>query len=288
MPPAALHAPLPDGRVVDLVELGDPDGRPVLALHGTPASAAVWEPLDAAARRAGVRLVAPNRPGIAGSTRRPDYTVREAAEDAVAAARSLGVERFSVLGWSGGCPYALGCAAVAPGEVDAVVLLGAVAPPGAPVERLNLVDLSMEWLSVHAPAVAGAALGVQATLARLAPGVARQVLEVDLRDPDRVAVRSAPQWWDLRFFTDAFRTGAVGVVEDYRAAARPWGFALEDVTAPTTVFWGDHDSITPRSHSEHVAAAVGTEVEVLPGRGHFAVVTEADRLLAATSPAPPA
>ena len=48
---------LDDGREISFAEIGDPNGTPVFAFHGTPGSQLLFRPLDDAARRLGVRLI---------------------------------------------------------------------------------------------------------------------------------------------------------------------------------------------------------------------------------------
>src|SRR5512140_2489608 len=91
---------LPDGRNLSYAEYGDPQGRPLIGFHGMPGSRYFMSILDAPARQAGLRLVAPERPGYGGSS--PwrggllDYT-----RDVLALADALKFERFAVLGVSG-------------------------------------------------------------------------------------------------------------------------------------------------------------------------------------------
>ena len=54
---------LSDGRDLGWVELGDPDGKPVMAFHGTPGSRLQLTHDEDSVRRAGVRLVCLDRPG---------------------------------------------------------------------------------------------------------------------------------------------------------------------------------------------------------------------------------
>ena len=122
MPLAALR----DGRSLAWSEVGDPLGRPVLFFHGCPDTRrAAWSGHEAA-RRLGVRLIAANRPGYGASTpAAPSY--RRVADDAVALADLLGLDRCGLLGMSVGGTYALACAAHHPDRVDAAAL---VATPG--------------------------------------------------------------------------------------------------------------------------------------------------------------
>lgn len=101
---------LPDGRKLGWLDLGEPGGPPVIVFHGTPGSC-----LQVAAERgaidlAGVRFIAPDRPGYGHSTFVPKRRLAAWALDVEALADHLGIGRFSVVGYSGGGPHALACA----------------------------------------------------------------------------------------------------------------------------------------------------------------------------------
>ena len=95
-----------DGRVLGYLELGDAGGAPVLALDG-PGSRALAKAAAPAAERAGVRLVAPDRPGFLDSAPAPDRTILDWANDAIELADELGLERFGLLAQSRARPSRL-------------------------------------------------------------------------------------------------------------------------------------------------------------------------------------
>lgn len=117
--------PLDDGRVLAVDDLGDPDGAPVLHLHGTPDSRLSRHPDDDVA---GVRLLAVDRPGIGRSTAHPGRTLATVADDLAAVLAHLGVERAAVLGWSAGAPFAVALAARHPAAVGTVGLVAPLVP----------------------------------------------------------------------------------------------------------------------------------------------------------------
>ena len=83
---------LADGRRLCFDDVGAPDGRAVLYVHGTPDSRRARHPDDGTApRRVGVRLIAVDRPGAGGSDLDPDGTVGSFADDAAALAAHLGI-----------------------------------------------------------------------------------------------------------------------------------------------------------------------------------------------------
>jgi len=76
-----------DGRVLKVLEDGEPAGRPVLVHNGMPNSRLLFAGDVRSARRLGVRLISYDRPGYGGSTRQAGRTVADCAEDVRAIAR---------------------------------------------------------------------------------------------------------------------------------------------------------------------------------------------------------
>ena len=117
-----------NGRVLVYREFGHPGGRPVIYCHGGFMSGLDIAPWDDDAVAAGVRIVAPARPGLEGSSVAPGRTTVDWADDVRALLDGLAIERAGVLGWSMGGQYALACAARLPDRVEqAVVVAGASA-----------------------------------------------------------------------------------------------------------------------------------------------------------------
>ena len=102
-------------------ELGDPDGFAVVFHNGTPCSRLMPEWWDAPARERGLRMIGIDRPGYGNAPAEPNRSLRSVAEATAALMDDLGVDRFAVIGVSGGGPYALACGAFLPDRVVAVI-----------------------------------------------------------------------------------------------------------------------------------------------------------------------
>src|SRR4051794_38216406 len=112
---------LADGRVIRTLESGALDGTPVVVFHPTPSSRLFVRQYAGAALRSGTRLVGFSRPGTGGSA----MTIpglRVVADDAVRVADAAGLDRFTVLGFSGGTPFAAATTALHPDRVGALGL----------------------------------------------------------------------------------------------------------------------------------------------------------------------
>lgn len=145
---------LPDGRLLAYDDVGDPQGRPVIYLHGTPDCRLARHPDDDLARRDGVRLVAVDRPGAGDSTPHPEATLTSLGHDLLALLDHLGVDQAGLLGWSSGGLFALAAAAVLGRRAASVALVATVPPREAyedpsvvaalSPERQHFVELAQE------------------------------------------------------------------------------------------------------------------------------------------------
>jgi pimeloyl-ACP methyl ester carboxylesterase len=122
---------LGDGRTLhayDAVADGAEGRLAVFWHHGTPNVGGPPEPLFPAAARSGIRWVSYDRPGYGGSTPHPGRDMASTAADVASVADALGIERFAVMGHSGGAAHALACAALLPQRVLAAVCASGLAP----------------------------------------------------------------------------------------------------------------------------------------------------------------
>ena len=132
----------PDGRKIDFLVAGPPDGLPLVLHEGTPVGLVLYPPTVQVARVRGLRVILAARPGYEGSTPRPGRRVVDVAQDTAAVLDELGADAFVTVGWSGGGPHALACAAALPGRCLAAASIAGVAP-----YRANGLD----WLAGMGP-----------------------------------------------------------------------------------------------------------------------------------------
>ncbi|MEY2569409.1 MAG: hypothetical protein QOE35_3938 [Actinomycetota bacterium] len=269
-------------RVVGVYEYGDPSGAPVFAFHGTPSCGAGFAWADGPAKERGLRVVAPDRPGVGRSTR-ARWTVAGYPEHVVALADAMGIERFAVWGYSGGGPYAVACAALLPERVSAVAVSAGMGQMGvwAQADDFEKTDRQLLGLSRRWPGLARLVLGTTARLAKLSPKSAVKSFEKELSPADReVTPTLGSPAETIALFTEAFTNGAYGVVADYLAIAEPWGLDLESITVPMTIWHGDEDTMVPLRHSEELARRVGTAtMTVWPHAGHLGTITHVAEIL---------
>jgi pimeloyl-ACP methyl ester carboxylesterase len=262
-----------DGRTLAYAEWGDPDGLPVVFHHGTPGTRLDRHPDDAVYD--GFRVLAADRPGYGRSDRDPGRTVASVAKDTAALADELGLERFVVLGVSGGGPHALACAALLPGRVARAAIVVGAAPSDDPdfdflagMAEINLKEFGAALRGREA-IEAELAQYVETTRANpeaVIDEIASELPEYDREVLERPAVRAVFR----ESLAESVRQGTAGWADDDLAFARGWGFRLEEVNVPVRLWQGELDVLVPRSHGEYLAAKIpDSAFELVPGAGHM-------------------
>lgn len=264
-----------DDRQIGFAEFGDPQGRAVFWLHGTP-GARRQIPTEARlyAERNHIRLIGVDRPGIGSSTPHQYKSVRAFADDLHRIADTLGIDKMAVIGLSGGGPYTLACAAEMPDRVIAAGVLGGVAPmvgPDAISSPLMLMGAAM------APVlqVAGLPIRLAATgLVRLIRPVASPALEMYAwMSPEgdrRMLGRPEFKAMFLDDLLNGSRKQVAAPFYDIVVFERDWGFRLDDVTVPVRWWHGDHDHIVPFAHGRHVVSRLpDAQLTELPYESHL-------------------
>jgi pimeloyl-ACP methyl ester carboxylesterase len=263
---------LSSGHVLGYAEYGDLHGVPMFYFHGWPSSRFQGELMDEAGKKFGLRIIAPDRPGIATSDFQPGRTLLDWPPLITELADRLGLGKFHVMGVSGGGPYVLVCVhALSDRLLSAGILCGA--PPLREVGTEGLLwtyRLGM-WAQRRLPFMVG-------------PG---------LRVVGWIAGRSIHQWPQTWFWKN-------GATEDLRAMRDPrlhgilmrstraavlsrgyavrwdgmiyssdWGFDLAHLDFPSRFWHGALDRNIPLVLAQKAAARVpGATFKIYPQDGH--------------------
>ncbi len=268
----------PDGRQLSTHVYGDPEGRPVFLLHGTPGSRLGPHPRAAVLHRLGVQLIAFDRPGYGRSDRMEGRRVADAATDVLAIADAYGLDKFAVVGRSGGGPHALACAALLPDRVTKAAVLVGLAPRGA--NGLDWYDgMTESNVSEHTAAANGreglaAMTEAAADAVRADPESLLASLQPEMPDPDRrVVADPGIRALLLKTYAEGLRTSADGWIDDVLAFYLPWGFDPATVTVPVLLWHGAIDNLSPVSHAMWLADRIpSATVVVQAGASHFSAL----------------
>jgi len=266
------------GRSVEVLTAGPQDGLPLVFHTGTPAGLVGFPPLVEAATARGFRSVFYARPGYGNSGAHPARRVADAAADVALVLDQIGARRFVTAGWSGGGPHALATAALLADRCVAAATIAGIAP--YPARDLDwLAGMAAENVTEFGAATEGetaleALLGPVAEV--LADVTAEQVAEAfgDLvTAADRAALTGEFAAYMAQSTRAALSTGIAGWRDDDLAFVRDWGFNLDQVRVPVSVWQGDQDAMVPFAHGQWLAGRLPqADAHLMAGEGHLTLI----------------
>ncbi len=276
---------LSDGRRLGFAEYGDADGRPVFFFHGIPGSR-LFRPPDDLTKTAGVRLICVERPGYGESSFQPGRRMLDWPADVAQLADHLEIDRFAVMGHSGGGPYALACAYALPKRVEMAVTLSGAGPMEArgAADGLVLLHRLAFRIGRYVPWWLLRTLATRIYSERLwalQAGIDRDAGRRPRADQvlfDQPEIRTACDASEI----EGLRPGMQGVVWDVRLLIRPWGFSLRDIGVPVHVWHGTADDQTSMAMARHMAAEIpGARCTVCDDEAHLLMFPHWEEILAA-------
>jgi pimeloyl-ACP methyl ester carboxylesterase len=269
----------PDARALQVATLGEASGHTVLFHHGTPGSANFVKMLAPLVEDGSLFVVTTSRAGYGKSSRLEGRDVASVVSDARAALDALGRSQYVAVGWSGGGPHALACAALDAPRCRAAWSLAGVVP----------TNLDFDWTEGMGPEnveeFALAREGGPQYEARIAmygdafaAATKDDVVELFgglLSEPDKAALEPVARREDFAAsMHQGFEFGWRGFYDDDQAMMKEWGFDPTTISVPVAVWFGDDDLMVPRTHGEWLARNLATASRhFFEGEGHVSLVT---------------
>jgi pimeloyl-ACP methyl ester carboxylesterase len=270
----------PDGRTLAYAIWGDPDGFPILALHGTPGCRLGRWAREELYAELGVCYVTHDRAGYGRSDRNHGRRVVDVVADVRALADELGLDQFGATGGSGGGPHVLACAALLPDRIVRAICEVGVAPLGSPglEQEAWLAGMDPENVKEFGWALAGEDV-LTPELQALQQQIEERVRvdpssilqDFDMSESDRAELARPETMQIIRESTFEWAANGVdGWVDDDLAMLQPWGFDVADISVPVLIRYGLTDVFVPPAHGEWLAANVpGCIVKVSDAAGHM-------------------
>ena len=270
----ARQAQLQDGRRLGFAQFGDADGEPIIFFHDLWGNRNLRHPDDSILARLGIRLIGMDRPGYGMSTRKSGRSLMDVVDDVMLLSKAMKLERFSVLGFSAGGPYALACAYRFP-QIVARCAVVAPLPP---------MDHAQGFRAIHP---------VYGRLFQLAGGnesffrlLMRGFFWFDSqRGPDQFVkelgglLTAADQkvlsninlfnsrrdiWGEIR------SGGSDQLADEMVTLTKPWGFRLQSISVPVDIWWGEADGFCAPGVGERMAGMIpNSQFRLEPQAGHF-------------------
>lgn len=261
---------------------GTSSGRWVLYLHGVPGSRLSAGLAHSTAQRLGLSLLSVDRPGYGLSDNVSDASLNAWPETVRELVDHLGIERFYIVGLSGGGPYALSCASLLPDRVVAAAIVSGMGP-AVPEVRKKMPRLNRAFL-FHARYLPW--------LLRLEAPAARVLLN---RYPDFLieSMRRGAGSSDRQILSDplivqalrtdiaeSIRQGPWGMVADAAAFVSDWDSIVRSISTRIDLWHGAADRIVPIESAHHLAERLDNRrTFFLEGEGHLFVTRQMETIV---------
>jgi pimeloyl-ACP methyl ester carboxylesterase len=263
---------LHDGRKLAYAEYGDPLGKPIFYFHGFPGSHWEAKMIEEGILKNHVRLIAVDRPGFGKSDFQRGRKFTDWPKDVIELANALRIEKFGVMGASGGGPYVLVCALKIP---ERLTRAGVIAGVGPFTEKDATRGMKMSNVFLF-------------KVGKFFPGllhlVFRQMAGVDMRnqmdkmlksmpEPDR-KVLTKPEMFEVMIadVKEAFLQGTNGAVYENIMYSNAWDFKLKDIQMEVLLWQGEKDTNVPPVMGHYQANAVPhCKAKFFPEEGHISL-----------------
>jgi pimeloyl-ACP methyl ester carboxylesterase len=234
---------------------------------------------EAMAHDRGFFIVTTSRAGYGLSSRRAGRTAADVVSDVHVVLDMYGRGNCVALGWSGGGPHALACAALDRPRCTGVVTLAGVAPStddfdwtdGMGPENVEEFAVAREGGQAHEDLIElqrdFLVAATADTLVEMLGGLLSEADKVTLKDREALETMTVA-------FQHGLDLGYYGFLDDDRIFVGDWGFSLSDVDGPVDVWFGDQDLMVPPSHGRYLASHINGATSVhRSGEGHISIVT---------------
>jgi len=274
----------PDGRAVLCAIFGARDyKRVVFYSHGFPACRIEAAVAHREALAQGITILALDRPGFGGSEWYAERQFEDWAKDVALVADHLSIERFAILGVSGGTPTAVAAAATLKTRVSSLCVVSGLGPLTAPgaMEGFNVANRALLRLGLRAPKLGRVVIQAIASMWRAVPATAMVWFGALLPAVDKeIVARRDVRIVLAKNIRESLRQGVRGVVTEFLLFMGEWRPLLRQVEAPTTIWHGDADTYVPVSMAEILKKEIkGSVFHQVKGGGHFMIIDRLPEIL---------
>ncbi len=268
---------LKDDRKLGYAECGDLNGKPIFHFHGDPGSRLEIRFFGDKPKEYGIRIISVDRPGYGLSDFQPERTLLDWPDDVVKLADHLGLDKFAVMGISGGGPYAAACAYKIPERLTSCGIIAGLGPINMPKKGMMRSNRIVLFIAQRFPFLVKPLIKAEMKAFGDPDKVQKSIenMAKKLPEPDRKFLQD-PQWLNIIIadFKEAFRSGPDGSALENKIYAKPWGFELKEISADLQVYiWhGELDVNVPISMGRKMCELIpNCKGKFFPNDGHLSV-----------------
>ncbi|MFW9828599.1 MAG: alpha/beta hydrolase [Candidatus Thorarchaeota archaeon] len=246
---------LKDGRKLGYAEFGAPEGKPIFYFHGHGSSRLEPRMYGFDEIKFNVRLISIDRPGRGLSDFKENRRILDWPNDVIELADHLNIQKFSILGGSGGCAYALVCAVKIPERLINCGIVSGLGPVELGLEGMDKAKQKELNLAKNRPGLLTKFYKViQKKIFKMKDQTPKELEKIfqkrskNLPEPDKkIMVDPNKISLYVELMAEPFRNGVNGVVHDIKLLSKDWGFSLRDIAPNVNVYlWhGEEDTSVP-------------------------------------------
>ncbi|WP_105614404.1 alpha/beta fold hydrolase [Vallitalea okinawensis] len=262
---------LSDGRRLGYTEYGDPNGKPVFLFHGNPGSRRGWKPQPGKDYAPGIRIIAPDRPGFGLSDFKPGRTYADWPDDVLELANQLGIEKFAIIGVSGGGPNTLACAWKIPDRLTGVGVISSGPPVADALEGLNRKNRLIMTSGKYIPKLIKLNSRFLSTVVKRKPEKMINMLLSSYPDCDKkILQQKAIKDVLMADMQQAFLQGGRGSAHEVILFSNPWLIPLDKIEIDVHIWHGELDNATPPSFAKYLEKVIpNCHINIIPDAGHL-------------------
>ncbi|CAG9297460.1 bifunctional helix-turn-helix transcriptional regulator/alpha/beta hydrolase [Celerinatantimonas diazotrophica] len=267
---------LSDGRNLCYRERGQANGEPVLLCHSIIGSRMeCFDLRNDWAKRVGVRLIIPDRPGYGYSDPNPNLSYRQWHEDAIELMDQLKIERFSLIGYAVGGNYACELALQKPERIKQMILISAGSPLATPDDYHKATPLFMMQvqLAKHYPQLYRLFLVLIERGLHKTPSYYIDLLASKINEYDRILLNeSHVQRLVQLSCAEVGRQGVNAFVDEIRRYTQEKQINYSKIKTPTLLWHGRKSSYVSLTTAEKIRSEIPkSEINIIENAGHILI-----------------
>lgn len=270
---------LKDGRILGYAEYGNPKGDPFFSLHGWQSSRIHGRRMVDAANKLNIRIIAPDRPGIGLSSFKKDRTLLDYPDDLVELADRLNLNKVTVMGISGGAPYAVAFAYKYPERTKKLALIVGLAPTYLKGHLKGMKKkYKLLWGPQHYISLGGNLTSFTNSMVTKHLSPERYVYFATAKSERATAEKYKQISIDTR--QQAYLQGHKGPAHELNLYTRDWGFDIGKINTPTFLFYGELDKVVPIVMGEYYHNQIkNSKLKIYKGESHYCQIKHAEEIL---------
>ena len=266
---------LTDGRTLCFSEYGNTSGKPVIYFHGFLGSRLEVQRFDQIVKANNYRLIAVDRPGMGLSSLDTNRSILSTIDDIVSLANYLKLDKFSVLGHSGGGIFVAACAYAISHRLNAAAIVSGMAPFTNSASHVGMMraQLISCKLIKRFPFLATPMMRINKMMLNKSDKLLEKMIK-PLPDVDKEIFRDPVGGKEvINSSLESFRMGVAGPAYEMKLILNPWGFRLEDISFPVTIWHGGLDTQARIVHGKIYAQSIpNSTLKIFENDGHHSLI----------------